>query len=184
MSETTSNINVTPLIDILLVLLVIFMVISPMKSSDFKTKIPREPTNEPNVKANIDNLVVTINSNSSLILNKDEKLGTIEEPTALIARLSDIFKQRDKNLNNEKTVFIKAPKTMNYGDIVKVVDAVKMSGASPLSLQIDDLEKYSSLKNKEFIHEGTRSFHEVKTKCNRFLTSCFLRVTSWIMISV
>jgi biopolymer transport protein ExbD len=141
MSETKSNINVTPLIDILLVLLVIFMVISPLKSSAFKTKIPSEPIDNINVKANLDNLVVTINSTSSLTLNKDEKLGTVEEPSALIARLSEVFSQRDKNLNAEKTVFIKAPKTMNYGDIVKVVDAVKMSGASPLSLQIDDLER-------------------------------------------
>jgi biopolymer transport protein TolR len=141
MSETTSNINVTPLIDILLVLLVIFMVISPMRSSNFKTKIPSEPTNEPNIKANINNLVITINPNASLKLNKDENLGTVEEPNAVIARLNDIFSQREKNLNNERTVFIKAPKSMNYGDIVKVVDAVKMSGATPLSLQIDDLEK-------------------------------------------
>jgi biopolymer transport protein TolR len=140
MSETTSNINVTPLIDILLVLLVIFMVISPLKSSAFKTKIPSESKNE-SAAPNPSTLVVTINSTSSLTLNKDEKLGTVEEPNALIARLSEVFSQRDKNLNNEKTVFIKAPKTMNYGDIVKVVDAVKMSGATPLSLQIDDLEK-------------------------------------------
>jgi biopolymer transport protein TolR len=140
MSQTTSNINVTPLIDILLVLLVIFMVISPMRSTDFKTKIPSESTNE-KIVPNPDNLVITINQNASLKLNKDEKLGTVEEPNTLIARLSDIFSQREKNLNNARTVFIKAPKSMNYGDIVKVVDAAKMSGATPLSLQIDDLEK-------------------------------------------
>jgi biopolymer transport protein TolR len=140
MSETTSNINVTPLIDILLVLLVIFMVISPMRSSDFKTKIPSDDRNDSTVP-NPDTLVVKINSNASLTLNKEENLGTIEEPTALISKLSEIFSQREKNLNNVRTVFIKAPKSMNYGDIVKVVDAAKMSGATPLSLQIDDLEK-------------------------------------------
>jgi biopolymer transport protein ExbD len=140
MSETTPNINVTPLIDILLVLLVIFMVISPMKSSDFKTKIPREDKNNSTI-ANPNTLVVRINSNNSLTLNKEDNLGTIEEPTTLIARLREFFTKRDENLNTERTVFIKAPKSMNYGDIVKVVDAVKMSGASPLSLQIDDLDK-------------------------------------------
>ncbi len=140
MSETTSNINVTPLIDILLVLLVIFMVISPMKSSGFKTKIPSEYIDESSIP-DPNNLVITINQNASLKLNKDENVGTIEEPNTLIARLSDIFSQREKNLNNARTVFIKAPKSMNYGDIVKVVDAAKMSGATPLSLQIDDLEK-------------------------------------------
>lgn len=140
MQKTTANINVTPLIDILLVLLIIFMVISPMKSSDFKTKIPSEQK-EVDSLPNPDTLVITINSNASLRLNKEENLGTIEEPTVLIARLRDIFSQREKNMNNERTVFIKAPKSMNYGDIIQVVDAVKMSGATPLSLQIDGLEK-------------------------------------------
>ncbi len=140
MSETKPNINVTPLIDILLVLLIIFMVISPMKPSDFKTKIPREPENNA-AQANIDTLVVTIDQNGSLKLNKDKNLGTTSEPERLIAGLGEVFSRRDKNLNPEKTVFIKAPKAMNYGEIVKVVDAVKMSGASPLSLQIDNLDK-------------------------------------------
>ena len=40
----------------------------------------------------------------------------------------------------ERTVFIKAPKTVSYGSVAKVVDAVKLSGASPISLQIDDLQ--------------------------------------------
>jgi biopolymer transport protein ExbD len=140
MSETTSKINVTPLIDILLVLLVIFMVISPMKSSGFKTKIPSEAKPDSSIP-NPDTLVVTINPNASLKLNKEENLGTVEEPNAVITRLKEIFQKREANLNAERTVFIKAPKNMNYGDIVKVVDAAKLSGASPLSLQIDDLEK-------------------------------------------
>ena len=40
----------------------------------------------------------------------------------------------------EKTVFIKAPRSMDYGSVAKVIDAVKISGADPISLQIDDLE--------------------------------------------
>jgi biopolymer transport protein ExbD len=40
----------------------------------------------------------------------------------------------------QKTVFIKAPKSLSYGSVAKVVDAVKMAGAAPISLQIDDLE--------------------------------------------
>jgi len=40
----------------------------------------------------------------------------------------------------EKTVFIKAPKNLNYGSVAKVVDAVKTSGAAPIGLQIDDLQ--------------------------------------------
>ncbi len=40
----------------------------------------------------------------------------------------------------QKTVFIKAPRAMDYGTVVKLIDAVKISGASPISLQIDDLD--------------------------------------------
>jgi len=39
----------------------------------------------------------------------------------------------------EKTVFVKAPRTMKYGDVVKVIDAIKGAGANPVGLQVDDL---------------------------------------------
>src|SRR5688572_25008585 len=73
---TKPNINVTPLIDVLLVLLIIFMVISPLKPSDFKTKIPQEPKDEGKVTDNFYTLVVTINSDYSLRLNLENDMGT------------------------------------------------------------------------------------------------------------
>jgi biopolymer transport protein ExbD len=45
-----------------------------------------------------------------------------------------------ENEKIEKTVFIKAPRSIDYGSVVKVIDAVKLAGADPISLQIDDLE--------------------------------------------
>lgn len=156
LNEAKPNINVTPLIDVLLVLLIIFMVISPLKPSDIKAKLPSESKNTivtPDPKT----LVVTINSDNSLALNGEKELGTIGEPGALIARLSETFKTRAENgvyadelatrtdLSDEakiqKTVFIKAPRSVPYGEVVKVVDAVKTSGASPIGLQIDGLPK-------------------------------------------
>ncbi|MEZ5425311.1 MAG: biopolymer transporter ExbD [Pyrinomonadaceae bacterium] len=150
------NINVTPLIDVLLVLLIIFMVITPLKPTDFKARIPAEPKNDPIVSPNIDTLVVTLNRDSTLKLNTEGGLGTVDEPDDLIRRLQLVFQERSKNgvfsenlrdrsdLSHEerieKTVFIKAPRSIGYGKVAKVIDAVKFSGAEPISLQIDDLD--------------------------------------------
>lgn len=149
------NINVTPLIDVLLVLLIIFMVVSPIKPSGFKAKIPQKPEAETNANAAPDSLVVVINTDSTLRLNSENDLGTIENPAKLTQRLSEVFKERLENhaydidkasradLSEtekiQKTVFIKAPRSIDYGSVVKVIDAVKIAGASPISLQIDNL---------------------------------------------
>lgn len=142
---TKPNINVTPLIDVLLVLLIIFMVITPMKPSDFKAKIPQE-TKQPG-EPNDYTLIVTVNSDYSLKLNQEKDFGTVENPNKLIEKLENVFAQRtengvfdESNKNIVKTVFIKAPRSLPYGEVVKVVDAVKIAGADPISLQIDDLD--------------------------------------------
>lgn len=134
------------MIDVLLVLLIIFMVISPLKPSDFKTKIPQEPKDEGKVTDNFCTLVVTVNSDYSLKLNRETDFGTVKDPQKLIEKLETIFAQRaengvldESNQNIVKTVFIKAPRSLPYGEVVKVVDAVKIAGADPISLQIDDL---------------------------------------------
>jgi biopolymer transport protein ExbD len=148
---TKPQINVTPLIDVLLVLLIIFMVVTPMKPSAFDAKIPSEPDNTKDVGVHPDTLVVIVNRDASLRLNKEQLTASIGEPTALIERLKNVFQLREQNLaftdkhdgsvpEIQRTVFIKAPKNLDYGSVARVLDAVKMSGASPVSLQIDDLE--------------------------------------------
>ena len=144
------SINVTPLIDVLLVLLIIFMVISPLKPSAFEAKIPQEPEITKNIEVNADSLVVALESDSSLRLNDEKDLGTAENTEKIIERLKFVFKERGENLLSgvnpsgdvkvEKTVFIKAPRNSDYGSVAKVIDAVKISGANPVSLQIDDLQ--------------------------------------------
>lgn len=153
-TEAKPTINVTPLIDVLLVLLIIFMVVSPMKPSAFKAKLPQELKQEGGIP-NITTLVVTVNPDSTLKINSETDFGTINEPQKLVAKLSETFEARlnnqvyadnmetrndlSENERIEKTVFIKAPRKLAYGEVTKVVDAVKLAGASPISLQIDDL---------------------------------------------
>jgi biopolymer transport protein ExbD len=136
---TKPEINVTPLIDVLLVLLIIFMVVTPVKPSKFDAKIPSEPTNDI-VDPRPTTLIVTVGTNTSLGLNTEKLDATVASPESMIARLKEVFAAREQNLENERTVFIKAPKNIAYGTVAKVVDAVKMSGAAPISLQIDRLD--------------------------------------------
>jgi len=147
----TPYINVTPLIDVLLVLLIIFMVISPLKPSRFQAQVPAEPKEEPQQskpKPNPLTLVISINGPEKKLKLNTEEMGNITDPSALATRLSQIFKEREVNgvfkegTNEvEKTVFIKAPRMAKYGEVVRVIDAVKGSGANPIGLQIDDLSQ-------------------------------------------
>jgi biopolymer transport protein ExbD len=150
-------INVTPLIDVLLVLLIIFMVVTPLKPSRFKADIPtqRDPNEDlSQLKPNPLTLVVSIAPDLSIKLNADS-LGSVNDTVPLATRLRQVFDQRIQqraykigvesvpNLKEEdkieKTVFVKAPRAAKYGDVVKVIDAIKGAGASPVGLQVDDL---------------------------------------------
>jgi biopolymer transport protein ExbD len=150
-------INVTPLIDVLLVLLIIFMVVTPLKPTRFKADIPtqRDPNEDlSKLKPNPLTLVVSIGSDLQLKLNQDS-LGSVNDVTPLAQRLKAVFQQRkDQRAYKvgyesrtdvkeedriEKTVFVKAPRATKYGDVVKVIDAIKGAGANPVGLQVDDL---------------------------------------------
>jgi biopolymer transport protein ExbD len=150
-------INVTPLIDVLLVLLIIFMVITPIKPSRFKADIPtqRDPNEDVSqLKPNPLTLVVSITPDLQVKLNQDP-MGSVNDTSALAAKLQQTFAQRreqraykagmetatniPEDQRIEKTVFVKAPRALQYGNVVKVIDAIKGAGASPVGLQVDDL---------------------------------------------
>jgi biopolymer transport protein ExbD len=146
--EAAPFINVTPLIDVLLVLLIIFMIITPVKPSRFEAKVPAEPKKQENleVKPNPLTLVVTINRASRAVLLNNESAGSIDDTQPLTDKLAGIFKERENNRvmregtnQIEKTIFIKSPTSARYGDVVKIIDAAKLAGAEPIGLQIDDL---------------------------------------------
>ena len=150
-------INVTPLIDVLLVLLIIFMVVTPLKPSRFKADIPtqRDPNEDlSKLKPNPLTLVVSIAQDLSIKLNQDN-MGSVNDTAPLAQRLAQVFQQRKEQRaykvgmearadvseeeRIEKTVFVKAPRALKYGDVVKVIDAIKGAGANPVGLQVDDL---------------------------------------------
>ena len=155
-THSRPNINVTPLIDVLLVMLIIFMIAAPLKPSRFLIKVP-SPLEQlaPNVQPPIDSLVVTIRADRTLMLNGLTDMGSVYDTSKLSATLFDLFQKRlanhayrwdlrDRNdlseeLRIQKTVFIKAPRALPYADVVRVLDSLKGAGASPIGLQIDDL---------------------------------------------
>ena len=148
-SGAVPKINVTPLIDVLLVLLIIFMVITPLKPHRFEAKIPAEPKDQPqvDVKPNPLTLVIAIDKNTKKVTLNNSDAGDVSDASALTSKLADIFKQRESNgvfregTNEvEKTVFIKSSTSTKYGEVVKVIDAAKTAGASPIGLQVDSLE--------------------------------------------
>jgi len=100
----TPNINVTPLIDVLLVLLIIFMVITPLKPSRFEAKVPAEPKDQPqqNVKPNPLTLVVAIDKETRKITLNNEPFGDVSDTDKLNARLHEIFKDRENNGSSVK----------------------------------------------------------------------------------
>lgn len=149
-------INVTPLIDLLLVLLIIFMVVAPLKPSSFKTRIPSEPQQPDSGILNPDTIVVAVGMDLTLNLNSKTDVGSTIDTSILTNHLREVFRQRIANGNVsasfaddpdrtssdriERTVFIKAPRTIGYGTVARVVDAVKLAGAYPISLQIDAID--------------------------------------------
>lgn len=148
-------INVTPLIDVLLVLLIIFMVVAPLKQTRFAAKVPSPPDGRP-LPPDPNTLVVTIGADHSLKLNSLDDMGTVEDTAKLSAKLVTVFNERKQShdyswemmsrtdlpddLRVQKTVFIKAPRTFSYGDVVKVIDGIKVAGATPIGLQLDGLD--------------------------------------------
>ncbi|HET6669730.1 MAG TPA: biopolymer transporter ExbD [Pyrinomonadaceae bacterium] len=152
--ENKPNINVTPLIDVLLVLLIIFMVAVPLRPARFMAKLPAPPDDRQLPPSDL-TLVVTIEADRSLKLNQLTGMGTVDEPLKLVQTLVDLFQQRARNrvfrtellthtdipekLRIQKTVFIKAPRSIPYGEVTKIIDAIKGAGAEPIGLQLDSL---------------------------------------------
>ena len=156
--EVSPSVNVTPLIDILLVLLIIFMVITPLKPARFKALVPQPPESMGIVDISRQTLIVSVERDLSvkLIMGVDVVAeGTVGEAGEVAARLASEWRERklhgiwkselaartdlapDERI--ERTVFVRAPRSIRYGEVARVIDTIKGAGAQPVGLQTDEL---------------------------------------------
>jgi biopolymer transport protein TolR len=125
-----SDINITPYIDILLVLLIIFMVITPIKQMDLDVKVPQSSNDQGAKKAVDPNvIVVSIGESAQIAIN--------QEPTNISdlgSKLQEIYSKRAN-----KNMFVSASSKLPYGDVVKIIDIAKGAGVGDVGLLTEEL---------------------------------------------
>jgi biopolymer transport protein TolR len=119
-----AQINVTPFVDVMLVLLIIFMVTAPMLEKGVDVALP-EVENAPNLSAAKQPLIVTVTSKGTLMVGKNQ----VETPDKLIPVLQQILSGRD-----DKTVYLEADRKVPYGRVVQVMAAMKRAGVAKLGM--------------------------------------------------
>jgi len=125
----TSDINVTPLVDVVLVMLIIFMVVTPMVTRGYDMDIPQKMENiEIPDEVLADQLIVTYTAQDGIYINKDKVTRD-----SLATTLQQIIAGRRK-----KSVFFAAARELNYGEVVSVLDVVRNSGAEAIGLVTED----------------------------------------------
>ncbi|WP_341788819.1 protein TolR [Rickettsia endosymbiont of Lasioglossum villosulum] len=125
-----SEINVTPLVDVMLVLLIIFMITSPMLVSGVNVDLPE--TNSSPISGQNEPLVVTINNKGEVFL-----LETPIERKHLTDKLVNITKEK-----KDTRIFVRGDKNVSYGEVVEVVSEIHAAGFSRVAL-------ISNIKNNE-----------------------------------
>jgi len=128
-SGPKSDINITPYIDILLVLLIIFMVITPTKQLDLEVKVPQQNTDEKKNTPPPPGVIVVSMSESAQLAINSEPVGISELPKKLL----DIYSARAN-----KNMFISASAKLPYGDVVKIIDIAKGAGVVDVGLLSSD----------------------------------------------
>ncbi len=123
-----SDINVTPFVDVMLVLLIIFMVTAPMMMQGVEVNLPQTTTKS--IKTREDPLILTVNKKKEIFLEEHRiKINELE------AKVKSIFKYR-----REKEVLLRADKEVPYGFIIKVIAGVKRAGINKLGMITEPLE--------------------------------------------
>ncbi|WP_394821090.1 ExbD/TolR family protein [Pendulispora albinea] len=122
-----NEINVTPLIDVMLVLLVIFMVTAPLLTTGVEVNLPKAKSAP--MQADDTKLLIIVTADEHVYLGKDEITGAVEE------RLSN-----NPRLKEEKEAYIQADESVKYGAVLRVMAAARTAGVEKLGMITDPLE--------------------------------------------
>ncbi len=124
--EVLSEINVTPLVDVMLVLLVVFIVTAPLLTNSIPINLPKTEAVAPLEQK--DPLVVSIDGEGKLFINKDEVQADLLESSLIQAR------QEAEVVHEELRVQLQADDGVNYGEVARAMAAIERAGITKLAV--------------------------------------------------
>lgn len=126
-----AQINVTPFVDVMLVLLIIFMITTPMMEKGVDVALP-EVENAPNLSAVKEPLIITVTRKGQIMVGSNR----VENAAKLTPVLLQVLSERE-----DKTVYLEADKAVPYGHVVQVMAAIKRAGVTKLGMVALEPEK-------------------------------------------
>jgi biopolymer transport protein TolR len=131
-SSPVSDINITPLVDVVLVLLIIFMVVTPLLEKDIEVRVPdQEHKDEPPPEVPPDQLVVSISKEGDIAINAEKVL-----PAEYVDRLKKMVNAKPRG---ERLVFFTADDETNYAKLVTALDGARLAGAETLGMATEKM---------------------------------------------